>query len=441
MESAAENTNRFPGAGALSCTINYAFHASACPKVIINYASDRLKRSKVIINYDFWAVIWPPCTIDHRRRADPRPANGENLSCSEPRSKQTGVRVHTTTAGDFTRCNIRHPYLPGASVCKYSRLTKVTESERTGEAIREAWRIERARRSEERAEGWLVESHTQATAGISRLQQAYQRRLAKMMALSDEDLESINLDISAVYALASGAMINVRAFREQVLSIPFLDKEAIMNLEDDLLAMGHAQALHLAATTPAASIPAVYAKLIELRARMFADCSALAARGFLPGDKLRELKGPTSHTTTAFDVLAMATMCRAVWEEIQGKTAMQVSDIEEAETLADRLLTAVGERAVSDKEVAAATQNRKRAYTLFTRAYDEMRRGVACLRWHERDVDELFPTLETTRGAGRPKKAAGDTPVTDAPPAQAPAPPSFRTDVPVGHPDSSPFSS
>jgi hypothetical protein len=290
-----------------------------------------------------------------------------------------------------------------------------------------------------------MESNTQVTPGVSRLQQAYQRRFDEMVALGN-DLEDIGVDISTVYAFAGGVMIKVRPYREQVLSIPFIDKTAVENLEDYLLAMGHAQALHLAATTPAASLPALYAKLIEIRARMFADCSALATRGLLPGDKLQELKGPTSHTTTAFDVLAMATICRAAWEAIQGKTAMQMSDIEEAETLADRLLSAIGERAASDKEIAAATLNRKRAFTLFDRAYEEMRRGVACVRWHEGDVDQIIPTLETTRGGGRPKKAAGDAPGAEVPPTQtpgtsAPAVPSFRTDVPVGHPDSSPFSS
>jgi hypothetical protein len=293
-----------------------------------------------------------------------------------------------------------------------------------------------------------LEANTQTPVGISRLQQAYQCRLAKMLELKDEELEQIGVDIATVYAFASGVMINVRPYREEVRAISCLRHDVLEHIEDDLLALGHAQALHLAATTPAAALPELYAKLIEIRARMFADCSALAQRGFLPADKLRELKGPTSHTTTAFDVLAMATICRAIWDSIQGKTALQMSDIEEAETLADRILSAVGERVATDKEVAAATLNRKRAFTLFTRAYEEMRRGVSCLRWHEGDVDELIPTLETTRGSGRSKKASGGTgPGTDVPPAQPPAAgspatsPAFRLDVPVGHPDSSPFSS
>jgi hypothetical protein len=65
--------------------------------------------------------------------------------------------------------------------------------------------------------------------------------------------------------------------------------------------------------------------------------------------------------------------------------------------------------------VKAAADLRNRAFTLFTRGYDQMRRAVAFLRWDEGDADKVVPSLyakhrrskkktDTTRTRERPGK-------------------------------------
>ena len=81
------------------------------------------------------------------------------------------------------------------------------------------------------------------------------------------------------------------------------------------------------------------------------------------------------------------------WPRIQGKTAVTAADLDEAETLADQLLTAVGERAQLPTTTAPTAEIRNAAYTLFARAYNELRRASVYLRWNEGDADTFVPPL------------------------------------------------
>jgi hypothetical protein len=286
---------------------------------------------------------------------------------------------------------------------------------------------------------------------VGRLQQAYQRNYDEMSALERTDVITVNLDVPSVYTLGSAALLRSRPYREQILGLPYINKALVEKVDDYLLALGHAQALHIASIKPVASIPELYAKLVKLREMLLADCVALATRGRIPGDKLKELRGSTSHSDTAFDVLALVAFIRSNWAAIGGQSALQLSDLENGETLADQLLTALGERAAADETSSSAALNRQRAYTLFLRAYDELRRGLVYLRWHERDVDEIAPSLYSTRIGRRPRPSTAEEVTeeeatagpTGAPTTGAPAPAAGAPNpgAPVGHPDSPPFTS
>ncbi len=93
---------------------------------------------------------------------------------------------------------------------------------------------------------------------------------------------------------------------------------------------------------------------------------------------------------------------------------------------------------------------RARAFTLFSRAYDQVRRAVNVLRWDEGDADSIAPSLYAGRG-GRGKSAenkpgTGTATGTELPPQAPPSPATPTSDLPakstkpaVGAPDSQPF--
>jgi hypothetical protein len=43
-------------------------------------------------------------------------------------------------------------------------------------------------------------------------------------------------------------------------------------------------------------------------------------------------------------------------------------------------------------------------FTQFIQAYDDARRAIAYLRWHEGDADDIAPSLHVNKGSGASKK-------------------------------------
>jgi hypothetical protein len=140
---------------------------------------------------------------------------------------------------------------------------------------------------------------------------------------------------------------------------------------------------------------------------------------------------------------------REAWSTISGKTAIQLKELDQAEMLADRILTSVGQREQTPSVAVDAAENRQRAFTLFVLAYDYARRAVSFFHWDAENVNDLAPSIYTAGRAAR-RKQADDA----SPPAPAPQPPianpaaaspSVNGGAPkapamsVGLPDSEPF--
>src|SRR5688572_5909064 len=94
-------------------------------------------------------------------------------------------------------------------------------------------------------------------------------------------------------------------------------------------------------------------------------------------------------------------MMREKWSEVQGRTALQAAELDAAEALADRLVSGVGAREQGPTIVLEAADRRRRAFSLFARAYDQARRAVIYLRWDQGDADDIAPSLYAGRGGSR----------------------------------------
>src|SRR5688500_269126 len=65
--------------------------------------------------------------------------------------------------------------------------------------------------------------------------------------------------------------------------------------------------------------------------------------------------------------------------------------------------------------------HRKRAYTLLVRSYNEVRRVISFLRWHDGDAEDIAPSLHTAgRAARRSDEEAAEEPEPAAAPTGSP---------------------
>ncbi|HMI89019.1 MAG TPA: hypothetical protein VK550_33305 [Polyangiaceae bacterium] len=293
---------------------------------------------------------------------------------------------------------------------------------------------------------------SQETTHVPRFRDAYQSLLGEIRAVPPSALTPIIVDIPTAVTTALGALPEIRALRSRVVSeMPQLDVARFDKLEAYTLALGHAHALYMAASAPQESLDQIAEAATTLRETLLSDALALAQRNLLDGQRLEGLKGPHGFRNLAFDLFALAAMMRDNWSTISGKSATQLTELDQAETLADRILTTVGQREQGPAVVAASAEIRQRAFSLFVSAYDHARRAISFLRWNEEDVDKIAPSLYAGRTTGKRKNS--DTPAARpvTPPEAAPGAPEApkpstpatsnggATSASVGMPQSEPF--
>lgn len=236
--------------------------------------------------------------------------------------------------------------------------------------------------------------------------------------LEVNDLVTINIDLPGAVATTVGKLSGILALRESAKALPGFDISTFDQLETYTLATGHAHTLYMGASGAPEAIVALNERAMKLRNTLYSDAVALATRGLIGGDRIGEFKANIGYKNLAFDLMALAGVIRGSWDKIAGKTAITTDDLDQAELIGDQLVSAVGSREHTPANVAEATQQRQRNFTLFLNAYDQVRRAVGFLRWNERDADRIAPSLYAGRGNSNARKAE---------PQPAPVPPAGGT--------------
>jgi hypothetical protein len=270
-------------------------------------------------------------------------------------------------------------------------------------------------------------------------QEAYERQRAAMSALEPDKLETINFEISGAVTTALGALPALHNLREQAARLPDFSIAHFDLLGDYARALLYAHAVYQSVNEPVANLPLLNEEATLLREVLTADVAPLLKRKLITQNQVANLTGLKGYKNVAMDLVILCTAVRSSWGKIAGGTALQLSELDRAEELADLMLVATGEKKqVTSPVVLEATLHRQQAYTLFSHAYDQDRRAVSYLRWSQGDADEILPSLYAKQGSRRARQdPAPDGPTEPANPPHAPA------DVPhptlPGLPGGSPF--
>jgi hypothetical protein len=235
--------------------------------------------------------------------------------------------------------------------------------------------------------------------------ESYEQLLEEIQALPDAELVHINLDVPTAVTTALGALPEIRALRPQIKAeLKSVDLARLDKLEAYALALFKAHTLYVTASRPVEPMAELVEEATQVRDMLYSDAMALVYRGFLDGEQLRGVKTGPGHRPLALDLMAVSAIMRASWSELKAKTAVQPAELSRAEELAQRLLNAIGQRDGATASVAESASIRQRAFALFVRAYDEVRRAVIFLRWHEGDAETIVPSLYAGRSTGPRKK-------------------------------------
>ena len=259
--------------------------------------------------------------------------------------------------------------------------------------------------------------------GAARGREAFARTASARAALRSDELLRIQIDLPSAAGIALSALPRLGSLRSRMseeLSPEFVAR--LDQLEDLALATVQAHVQHR--TTPTTeNLHLVLEEAQDLRELFLLDASAQAHRGRLSQELVDSFRGGTGYRDVAVGLMGLTQLFRTSWEELQGRVGITTEELGRADELASSMLSTVGARVQAGARVqgeapqAEVGGERQRAFTLFAKAYDQVRRAVHFLRWEEDDADTFAPSIYSTR-ARRGSRKSEPPPAQQAQPTQ-----------------------
>jgi hypothetical protein len=213
-----------------------------------------------------------------------------------------------------------------------------------------------------------------------------------------KDLVAINIDVPTAVATALRALPAILALRGDVIrELPCFDIGNFDQLETYARAAEHAYAQRVEPSAAADVLASLRERGKGLGSTLHREARILLDRGLIPS--LCAFNGRANAKQLGDELLAISQQLRQHWETIASRTAIQLSELDQAERLAHQLLVAWGEKEQARTARAQEAELCQRHFTLFVRAYAQIRRAVAYLRW-DRNPDKVAPSLYKARRAG-----------------------------------------
>lgn len=234
----------------------------------------------------------------------------------------------------------------------------------------------------------------------SRFKSSFDTLMPDMQALKPDELRSVNFDIPSATTIVLGSMPAILARRDEfVRHFPLFPIKLMDTLEQRVMALDYANTMRLMSIKQLEPVPELVARGVERRTLLIGEVKYAVLRGLIEAAPLDELGGNTSYRTVASDLFALTYLLRNNWSRLEGKTQLTLTEISEAEQLADHLVMALGARQQADHGLDPSSDLRERANTLFITAFEQVRKWMGLL--YESEIDQIMPQIHQSRGPGK----------------------------------------
>jgi len=228
----------------------------------------------------------------------------------------------------------------------------------------------------------------------SSLEAAFRASLRELLAVPKERLLVVNVDVRGAVCLGLAAPERLQPWRDRILDeLPRFDIDALDRLEQYAKALMHAQVKYTLARKSPADIRALTEAARCRYQVLLNDARALAARGLIAAEQLARFTGCRRRVDRALALSALVDGLKAAWPRIEGKTALTLSELEQADEQAVQLMFALAHQKKPLKELAKIAELRQRAFTVFATAYNQVRRAIRYLCDDEREAERIIPSL------------------------------------------------
>lgn len=232
----------------------------------------------------------------------------------------------------------------------------------------------------------------------------YERMRPELAAVPEKELLTPRVNVVKVVSIALACVDNLRTLRPQFQALlPAFALRYLDCLSDCAWGLRHSHTRYLMCSRP----PNCSAEEVEqgtaLRVRLLADANGLAARNLIDRSTLKNVGCLNGYKHLANDLDILAGVLKSHWPTIEGRCACTRAELDQALTLSNQFTRAIGRRNKKTVSLRQAMLDRRRAFTLFLRTYEETRRSVNYVRWYEDDADSYVPSLFANR---KPRRRA-----------------------------------
>jgi hypothetical protein len=280
--------------------------------------------------------------------------------------------------------------------------------------------------------------------------------MGELQAYDPDKVRQCNVDPATIVARVIGCSRGLTDLRMGFAQhLPSQDFNMVLSLPKYAYALLEANDRFLATGKAPDEIRALAEEGDKLRSVLRSDARALIVRNLLDATTVESCTGGAGYKVIATELGVLATAFTAAWPQIRGKSGITEQELQRAWAIEKKLIEFVGTRDQSPQARAASKDLRDRAFSVLADMWDETRRAVGYLRWHEGDAEELAPSIWQGQGnhhittedppANTPTTGAGTSPANPQPATPSPAPAPVPTPVTpvtptlVGKPNSQPF--
>jgi hypothetical protein len=245
-----------------------------------------------------------------------------------------------------------------------------------------------------------------------RFRRAYETVLDEIRAVPEEDFVRISLNVTDAVTTVLGVLPKVRALGPQLswaFAASCFPLTRFDQMETYARALGHAQTLYRTSLERPESvrdlaIKALADKAVEWRRILLCDLKVLIKRDLVAPAALGVLKDSNGYQSVVDDLFALANILRQNWTAASDRTPVTINELDQAESVAGQLRTAIGERKHAVVTASQAARDRLAAFALFVGTYREIREAVQYLRHKQGDLSAFAPSLYDGRSAGKKKE-------------------------------------
>jgi hypothetical protein len=229
------------------------------------------------------------------------------------------------------------------------------------------------------------------------------------MAIPVEKLLKPKIDIAAAGSILLAALPRYESQIAELSDLKHIRVDLITELPLRAMAMVQAFAGFKIAASPVGALPDLLERAGVLRKQMLTSAAAVAAQRPELQESVDAIQRGNGHRDSAFDLVGLSVFFRRLPADVLARTFVTTETIDEAQTLGQALLTAVGEKAEGGPKNPDEVRLRDGTYTLFMESYNEGRRGLTYL--HGEKVDTYLPSVFLR--SSRAETAAKPGPVGD----------------------------